>query len=183
MPDTGSHGAPLSGLLSGLARARGVLPWLVLFGGVVWFSRNVRPSAPFASGQTLPPISAQLTDGSRFELDGAPGEVLVLNFWASYCGPCREEAPLLSSLHARGVRVVGLSVEAFGLQRVQENATRLGMSYPVGLSDGVLSQRLQLRNVPTTYVIAADGAIVLSRVGAVSERELEDAVVTARERS
>ncbi len=180
MPDTRSSA---SGFPQTLGRARGALPWILLFGGVLWLSRGVRPSAPFASGQSLPAISAQLTDGSRFELDGAPGEVLVLNFWASYCGPCREEAPLLRALHERGVRVVGLSVEAFEPARVQEIATRLGMSYPVGLSNAELSQRLSLRSVPTTYVIAKDGAIVLPRVGAVSERELEDAVASALERS
>ena len=179
MSDPGQRG----GLLQTLARARGVLPWLLLFGGVLWFSRGVRPSAPYASGQTLPAISALLADGSSFELDGAPGEVLVLNFWASYCAPCREEAPYLSALHERGVRVVGLSVEAFEPARVQEIATHLGMSYPVGLADTTLAQRLSLRSVPTTYVIAKDGAIVLSRVGAVSQRELEAAVATARERS
>jgi cytochrome c biogenesis protein CcmG/thiol:disulfide interchange protein DsbE len=171
------------GLLSLLARARGVLPWIALIAGVVWFSRNVRPSAPFAAGQSLPSIEASLVDGSHFTLEGAPGEVVVLNFWASYCAPCREEAPLLTALHEGGVRVVGLSVEAFEPARVQAIATSLGMRYPVGLSNNVLAQKLSLRSVPTTYVIAADGSIVLSRVGGISERELEDAVAAARKRS
>jgi cytochrome c biogenesis protein CcmG, thiol:disulfide interchange protein DsbE len=161
--------------------SRRALPWVLLFVGVFWFSRNVRPTASFAVGERLPAISAELSDGTHLSLDGvrAPGQVLVLNFWASYCAPCRTEAPLLSAAHARGVRVVGLSVDSDN-DEMRKAVRALGINYPVGRSDDAIVKRFHLRSVPTTYVLAPSGAIVLSRVGAVTKDELDAALQSAK---
>lgn len=169
----------MESLISFVRRA---LPWALLFVGVFWFSRNVKPVATFAKGERLPVVSAELSDGSHFQLDGAPGQVLVLNFWASYCAPCRFEAPLLSAAAAHGVRVVGLSVDSANQSELMRAAREFGITYPVGRSDEALMQRLRVRSVPTTYVLSPSGTIVLSRVGAVGEAELDDALRAAKRR-
>ncbi|HEY2733664.1 MAG TPA: TlpA disulfide reductase family protein, partial [Polyangiales bacterium] len=153
-----------------------------MIAGVVWISGNLAPKANFTVGAKLPAFSAPLTDGSQFSSSVPSKQITVLNFWASYCEPCRAEAPMLSSAQARDVRVIGLSVEAFPAAEVSTRARALGMRYPVGIADRALMSRFQVHTLPTTYVIASDGVIVLSRVGAISESELGAALESARRR-
>ena len=162
----------------GLRRA---LPWLAFVVFAFWGIRGLSPGAAFQVGSELPQINAELTDGSRFNLQDASGQILVLNFWASYCEPCRAEAPVLADAQAKDVRVVGLTVEPFSASDAARYASRLGMRYPVGVADEALLSRFRVQSVPTTYVIDKNGKIVLSRVGAIAKRELEAAIATARD--
>jgi thiol-disulfide isomerase/thioredoxin len=154
------------------------LPWFALLVIVLWSTRGLSPSAAFAVGQRLPVFSATLSDGSAFS--PSHEQITVLNFWASYCGPCRSEAPVLSAAQAADVKVVGLSVEPLKGAIVAKQATSIGMRYPVGVADEALLSRFRVQSVPTTYVISKSGQLVLSRVGAVSESELHDALEDAR---
>jgi thiol-disulfide isomerase/thioredoxin len=161
------------------------LPWLVLIAFVWWSQRGGgAPHAAFPIGSQLPPVSASLSDGSEFTLAGS-ASVVVLNFWASYCEPCRVEAPVLSRAQAQAadIKVVGLSVESVSASEVANQARRIGMRYAVGVADEALLSRLRVQSVPTTYVIAKSGKIVLSRVGAISSGELEAALAAGRDAS
>jgi thiol-disulfide isomerase/thioredoxin len=146
-----------------------------------WGIRGLAPGAAFPVGSELPHVSAELADGSHFSLAEVSGQILVLNFWASYCGPCRDEAPVLSGAQAQDVRVVGLTVEPFTSADAARHATRIGMRFPVGVADEALLSRFRVQSVPTTYVIDKHGKIVLSRVGAIDKRELEAAIAAARD--
>jgi len=163
------------------ARLRRATPWLALAIFVWWGTQSLGPGAAFPVGGELPQLSAELADGSRFSLQQASGQIVVLNFWASYCEPCRREAPYLSDVQAGDVRVVGLSVEPFSPADVAAQASRIGMRYPVGVADEALLSRFRVQSVPTTYVIGKDGKIVLSRVGGLAKRELEAAIAAARD--
>jgi thiol-disulfide isomerase/thioredoxin len=127
----------------------------------------------------------KLADGNTIPLSGS-GSVVVLNFWASYCGPCRAEAPVLSEVQAQAVdmnmdvRVIGLSVQALSAHDVTRQASQLGMHYGVGVAEEALLSQLRVQSVPTTYVIAKSGKIVLSHVGVVGKRELAAALEEAR---
>jgi cytochrome c biogenesis protein CcmG, thiol:disulfide interchange protein DsbE len=158
------------------------LPLVAMAGLMSWNSFGQGPSAGVAVGSQMPPLSAPLADGSRFDLTHVDG-IVVLNFWASYCGPCRAEAPMFSDLQAQGtdVHVVGLSVEPFPLSEVARRAGGIGMRYPVGVADEALLSRLRVQSVPTTYVIGKTGKVVLSRVGAISKNELDAALEAARD--
>lgn len=160
---------------------RRALPWLAFVIFALWGLRGFTPSAAFPVGTELPQIDAELSDGSRFSLQQASGQILVLNFWASYCGPCREEAPVLSEAQASDVRVVGLTVEPFSAAEAQHHANRIGMRYQIGVADEALLSRFRVQSVPTTYVLDKHGKIVLSRVGVIAKRELEAAIAAARD--
>lgn len=162
---------------------RRVFPWAPLLVGVFMASRAVRPTGAFDVGEHLPTFSTPLLDGTSFELTAEPGEVVVLNFWASYCGPCREEAPLLTALGERGVRVIGLPVEDASEQALRAAAQSFGMTFPIARSNRALVERFRVHTVPTTYVVAADGAVVFSRVGKLRADDLDDALALAEKRA
>ena len=166
----------------GLRVLRVFLPWIAVGAFMLWSARHAGSHAAFPVGSRLPARSVTLADGSTVPLSGSDS-VVVLNFWASYCAPCRAEAPALSEAQAKAqgvdVRVVGLSVEALSPEDVTRQASRLGMHYGVGVADEALLSQLRVQSVPTTYVIAKSGKIVLSHVGALSQRELAAALEEA----
>jgi peroxiredoxin len=161
-----------------LSLLRRALPGVLMIAGIVWFSEALKPGAKFEVGGQLPSLTVKLVDGTQLDLAAAPGTPMVLNFWASYCAPCRAEAQVLAALHARGVRVVGLSVDARSETQLTAAARDFGMPYPVGLG-GALVQPMSVRTIPTTYVLDAKGRILLSRTGVVSHRDLDEALAAA----
>lgn len=171
--------------------ARRAAPWVLLVGGIYWMAVPGGPAAEFPLGASLPELALDVSDGSRLVLplpraaQQPNPRVLVLNFWASYCAPCRAEAPIFSSLHeqSKDVRVIGLAIEGFPRAEMIRAAQQLGMRYPMVAADAALLRKLRVRSLPTTYVIATDGVITLSRVGAVTQSELEAAIASAKRRS
>lgn len=115
-------------------------------------------------------------DGRAASLAAWEGEVLVVNFWASWCAPCRRELAQLDAWNAgwepRGARVVAVS-----LDQERERARRFAADQDLGLTvlhdgpDG-LARELDLPAVPTTYVLDRRGAVVLEVQGS-GQRELE----------
>ncbi len=169
----------MDALLSIARVVRRILPWALLFVGVFWMSKAVRPTGTFHVGEHLPPFSARLTSGSKFVLPEKPGHVMVVNFWATYCGPCREEAPYLAAAAQRGVNVVGIATDSVSRDALTHAAHDFGMSYPIAFGNEPLLKLFHIHTVPITYVLAPDGSIVLSRVGALQKSELDDALALA----
>jgi thiol-disulfide isomerase/thioredoxin len=142
------------------------------------FSTESAPRAGSPAGD----VRAELSDGGLFRLGDERGRVVVVNFWATWCMPCRHEIPVLNALHARGVRIVGLAVDALPLADVGAQARGLGIRYPVGRAAPGVAERLEVRVVPSTYVVGRDGTLTLASSGVVSEAELDAAVAVAKER-
>jgi peroxiredoxin len=110
----------------------------------------------------------------------ANGAVLV-NFWASWCAPCKEEIPLLNELHRkyrdRGITIVGVSVEE-DKTVVEAFKRRHPLDYPILLdSDGAVSRRYGLIGMPMTVVVDRTGVVSVQRYGII-----DDQVVAALER-
>lgn len=139
-----------------------------------------QPASLLQPGKPLPAITAELTDGAALDLAAYRGEVLVLNFWASWCAPCRKEAPALSRLQQPGVRVVGLAVDGLPLPAIADKARAFGMRFPVGRAAPELVARLGIHSVPTTCVVRPDGVLSAVHHGLVPEDELAEAVRAAR---
>ena len=137
------------------------------------------PTSEVAPG-TLYAASFQGLGGEPESLGQYQGKIVVLNFWATWCAPCREEMPAFSRLQsawaARGVQFVGISSE--DAQRVQPFAKSLGVTYPLwvgGDEVGELSRRLGNGPgvFPHTVLIDRSGSVVESRVGAYPDGALE----------
>jgi thiol-disulfide isomerase/thioredoxin len=123
-------------------------------------------------------------DGRPLALASLQGDVVIVNFWASWCGPCRRELPRLealqASLGAREARVVAISID-----QEPRNAARFARSLQLGLPvyhdgpDG-LARRLDLPAVPYTIVLDREGAVTFTTSGS-DERAL-DAIASAARR-
>lgn len=119
-------------------------------------------------------------DGKPVALADYQGKPLVLNFWATWCAPCRKEIPDLIAIHkqfsGRGVALVGIAVEE--ADKLADFVKEQGIGYPiaVGREKGIwLLQTLgnKAAVLPYTVVIDRDGKIVFSKRGAVSRERLE----------
>jgi len=127
-----------------------------------------------------------LMGGGTLSSDDLEGSVVVLNFWASWCGPCREEMPAFERIHRRyedrGLIVVGVDVQDVP-QSAREFVREVGVTYPIvqDLDQTLLRAIGDPVGLPQTYFVRADGTLEAAeadgkRLGAISEEELEAAV-------
>jgi thiol-disulfide isomerase/thioredoxin len=121
--------------------------------------------------------------GSEKRLDLWRGKVLVVNFWATWCEPCREEVPTLVKMQAKyaanGLQVVGISLDS--VAKVQEFAREYKVQYPLLIASlDVMNIARNLGNkaagLPYTLVLNRDGVIQTRHLGGISERQLESAI-------
>jgi thiol-disulfide isomerase/thioredoxin len=117
--------------------------------------------------------------GQAETLERWKGKVVVINFWASWCPPCREEIPGLTRVQTRfganGVQIVGIAVDS--VDKARQAATELGVNYPIlvaGLETIDLTRRLgnQAGALPFTLVLDRNGTLVASHLGILSEDQL-----------
>jgi thiol-disulfide isomerase/thioredoxin len=110
-----------------------------------------------------------LLSGETQSLGGLAGKVVFLNFWATWCPPCREEMPSMEKLYRR-FRNEGLEFLAVDIQESKKDVEAFmkehSLSFPVALdSSGEAAVMYGVRGIPTTYIIDRDGAIIASAVG------------------
>ena len=127
-------------------------------------------------GDVMPAYNATLLDGKSFDIRSEKGSVVLLNVWATWCGPCRFEIPELQALHqkyaGRGFKVVGVSVDDTGVAGVQQFVKDNRITYPIAVdADGHVANILRTTVLPTTVIIGRDGKIVWRKVGAVMPNE------------
>jgi cytochrome c biogenesis protein CcmG/thiol:disulfide interchange protein DsbE len=159
---------------------RRALPW-VLLAVAAWLAfGDLSTGTLVEDGVAAPALEAELSTGEAFALEAHRGEVVVLNFWATWCAPCRAEAPTLTRVHnhlsRRGGGVIGITADRAELSTVARHALGLGMEYPIGRTDQQAFERYRVSQLPTTYVVSPEGMITWSHVGAVSEERLRAAV-------
>ena len=124
-------------------------------------------------GQAMPAYTTDLLDGKKFDIAAERGNVVFLNLWATWCGPCRYEIPELQSLHqkyaSRGFKVVGISLDDTGAGGVKQFVSQHSMTYPVAYDpDGKIATIFQSSVLPTSVIVDRSGQIVWKKFGAVS---------------
>jgi glutathione peroxidase-family protein len=136
------------------------------------------PAVPTTLGRlTLPPnvLGAELkaVSGAPIRLSDYSGKVLLVNLWATWCGPCRVETPELVRLHkeyqAKGVEVIGLSTENpdASAEEVKDFVRQYNVDYRIGWSTREVSLTLIQGNtaIPQSFIVSRDGHVVKRFVG------------------
>lgn len=145
-----------------------------------------RPAEPPAAGAALVPVvgapAPDFTladpDGVRYTLSELRGQVVVLNFWATWCTPCRIEMPMLQARYDRdrenGLIVLGVNFDEPAAD-VRLFGRELGISFPLLLDPGAGVQRLyRVRGYPSTFVVDREGKLVVEHIGLMSASQLDD---------
>jgi len=149
--------------------------------------RRFGAPAPVEVGRPAPAYAAVSVEGDSVSLAALRGKPVLLNIWATWCHPCREEIPELQRLYERyrdqGLELVGVSVDAGGDEAaIRDFMRRYGMTYPVWRdpAENVSTTFLAL-GVPATFLIDRDGVLRWRKTGPIGKRDtsLTVAVETA----
>lgn len=119
----------------------------------------------------MPDVTVETMDGTSMALDEQQGKVLLINFWATWCAPCRKEIPdlveLQKDLGDDGLVVIGVSLDREGASVVESFAERHNINYPLVLdTESDLESTLgPLQALPTTLVVSPEGVITQRVIG------------------
>ncbi|MGH9744093.1 MAG: TlpA family protein disulfide reductase, partial [Candidatus Acidiferrum sp.] len=127
---------------------------------VIRFVRNPDPA---------PGLALTALDGKPLQLEAIHGKVVFLNFWATWCGPCRAEVPDLVALQNRyegQLQIIGLDVDDDDAAAVQKYVKETGINYPIAMaSDEVRMAYGGIPALPTSFVLDTQGRVVQKHVG------------------
>jgi cytochrome c biogenesis protein CcmG/thiol:disulfide interchange protein DsbE len=134
-------------------------------------------AGPLGAGQPAPDFELTTFDGQAYSLQALRGQIVVVNFWASWCIPCLDEAPILESAWRQykdqgvvfiGVDYVDTETEAKAFLQ------RFDITYPNGPDLGTrVSQAYRITGVPETYIVNRDGTLAHAQIGPINEAQLQ----------
>ena len=140
-------------------------------------SRMPTSQRPDAPDLTLPVEPGK----QQVSLSSLKGKVVILDFWATWCGPCRESIPELEAVykkyHGKGLEVFGMSVDDTATP-IPATVKQLGITYPIVLATGLpnVRDKFQFRGIPHMYIVDKRGRIAASLDGYTPDRDLESEV-------
>jgi peroxiredoxin len=137
-----------------------------------------------APGQPAPAFELQDLNGKTVRLSDFHGKVVLLNFWATWCPPCKEEMPWFVDLQQRygpqGLQVIGVAMDDADTKTIASFARKLGVNYPVLLGKEAVAQAYgNIQFLPDSFYIGRDGRIFRHVQGLVDRKSIEDSVQQA----
>jgi len=140
---------------------------------------GVQTASPATQRPDAPSLMLALQPGTAaIPLSSLKGKVVLLDFWATWCGPCKESIPDLENLykkyHDRGLEVVGISVDK-SPEDVPAMVAQLGMTYPVVMATDIpdIREKFKFTGIPQLYIIDRKGRIALEVTGSGHDLESE----------
>jgi cytochrome c biogenesis protein CcmG/thiol:disulfide interchange protein DsbE len=134
-----------------------------------------------SGGSITPAWSVMTLDGAHLTSDSLRGQVVLVNFWATWCFPCRAEMPLLEAMHTRhrdaGFTLMGFSVDREGPDVVRRFVDERSISYPIAIVGGGEERAFGgIRGYPTSFLIDRKGTVRHAVIGPLAPATLELAV-------
>jgi len=146
-------------------------------------TRTVKAESIKPSGERKPAPEFALkdADGRMVRLSDYRGKVVLLNFWATWCGPCRMEVPWLIEMQRdnkdRGFEVLAVSMDDNGWEDVKPFLAEMKINYRVMIGNDETAQNYGgVESLPTTFLIDRDGKVAVVHVGLTSKKDIQDGV-------
>jgi thiol-disulfide isomerase/thioredoxin len=157
---------------------------LMLYFGYHQARRNVTAAPHAFQSTTAPDFSLESLDGPNMRLSDLRGKAVLLNFWATWCGPCKIEMPWFVDLQKQygpqGLQIVGVAMDDASKQDIAKFAKDMGVNYPILIGkEAVGDQYGGVPALPETFLIGRDGKIVDKIIGLRGKSEIEDSIKKA----
>ena len=138
-------------------------------------------SSQSMEGKQAPAFNLKTAAGKTVDLKNLAGKVVVVNFWATWCPPCRAEIPGMEEVYEKykdkGLEIVGISLDRDGWNAVKPFLQKTRMTYPVVLDDADAAAAYGgISAIPTSFVVDRKGRIVKHHVGYFPKQDFEAAV-------
>jgi len=154
---------------------------VMLYFGFHQARRSGVAGAKLTTAAVAPDFSLESLDGKTVRLSDLRGKAVLLNFWATWCGPCKIEMPWFVDLQkqygSQGLQIVGVAMDDASKEDIAKFAKDMGVNYPILIGkEAVGDQYGGVPALPESFLISRDGKIVDKIVGLIGKGEIEDAV-------
>lgn len=158
---------------------------LILISSVWYITGQQDSNLPIVGevNRPAPAFELPMLQGEKFRLEDHKGKVVLVNFWATWCEPCREETPALQAayedLHGQGLEIVGINLtndeisQGKGEKEISAFVNQYNVTYPIALdTEGEVANAFRIYPIPTSYFIDQEGNIRYVRVSTLTYDEV-----------
>ncbi len=146
---------------------------LLLYAGLLTNSKSVS-STGLGKGKPAPDFTLKTLDGKEVSLSDLRGKVVLINFWATWCPPCRSEMPLFERVYReykdKGFEILAVSTDS-SLEPVKKFVKDYKLSFKIAYDDKNVAGLYGIQGLPTSFLIDRDGKILKVRLGEYKEVE------------
>jgi cytochrome c biogenesis protein CcmG/thiol:disulfide interchange protein DsbE len=147
----------------------------VLLSAIVSFPwpRRTEPLIPATQRKALPDFTLERLGGGTWQLNQHQGQIILINYWASWCGPCRAETPGIVRManDTKGLSVLGISMDTGDRAPVQSFVRQMKVDYPIAFPEPMSQMATGMVGLPTSILIDREGRVAKTYIGETRESE------------